>query len=132
MVNLSDTLAQLLQAMLIASIPIVTKFLTDLVKAKREEAEVTKLQEYMWVIAQAASDAVDFSSQMYVDQLKATGTWGDTDYKEHASKAMDIALKALKQSLTEDTKSFLATVYEDVDSYLKTLLEAEVHKHKLG
>ena len=126
----SDLLAQLLQAVLIVALPILTKYLTDFTRAKAAEAhqnrEISQAENYLWLASEAVNVAVDLTSQTYVNGLKASGSWDGANWKTNAATAKQIALDAAKASLTADAKEFLATVYGDLDGYLSTLIEAAV------
>lgn len=127
---MQDILSTLLQAVLIAVVPIIAAFaskgfvaLAQYLGVKMENATLAK---YAQEIAQAVATAVTYVSQTYVDELKKSGTFTEENQKIAIEKALEVA----KQQLTQQALDFISTAYGDITQYLTSLLEAEVRNQK--
>lgn len=127
---MQDILSTLLQAVLIAVVPIIAGFvakgvvaLSQYLGVKTDNATVAK---YAQEIAQAVATAVTYVSQTYVDELKKSGTFTEENQKIAIEKALEVA----RQQLTQEALEFITTAYGDITEYLTSLLEAEVRNQK--
>ena len=127
---MNEFLSTLLQAVLIAAVPVFAGAITKGVQAgarylaSRMESETAK--KYLAAAKEAAKRAVTYTSQTYVDALKNSGTFTKENQEEALAKAVDTA----KGLLTAEAKTFLAEAYGDLNEYLKTNIEAEVRMQK--
>lgn len=128
--NFDTFLVTLLQAVLIAAVPVVATFfgkglgaLTAYFAAKTDNETVKK---YLEDVTDAVSTAVTYISQTYVDALKASNTFNEENQRE----AFERALEKAKALLTEEAKAFLEEAYGDLSAYLEAKIEAEVKKQK--
>lgn len=127
---MNEFLSTLLQAVLIAAVPIFAGAITRGVQAgarylaSRMESETAK--KYLAAAEEAAKKAVTYTSQTYVDALKNSGTFTKENQEEALAKAVETA----KGLLTAEAKTFLAEAYGDLNEYLKTNIEAEVRMQK--
>lgn len=76
--------------------------------------------------ATAVCNAVQSVNQTYVDALKEA----DNFDKEAQTIAFNKALTAAKKALTHETILFIRETFGDLDSYLSTLIEAQVRSQK--
>lgn len=127
---MQNFLSALLQAVLIAAVPVLSAFaakgfvaLANYLGVKMENATLAK---YAQEISQAVSTAVTYVSQTYVDELKKSGTFTEENQKTAIEKAMEVA----KQQLTQQALDFISSAYGDISQYLTSLLEAEVRNQK--
>ena len=118
---MQDILSTLLQAVLIAVVPIIAGFvakgvvaLSQYLGVKTDNATVAK---YAQEIAQAVATAVTYVSQTYEENQKI---------------AIEKALEVARQQLTQEALEFITTAYGDITEYLTSLLEAEVRNQKEG
>ena len=129
---MNEFIATLLQAVLVAAVPVCAAFIGKGLKAlaaylgQKSENETAK--KYLAEAAEAISTAVTFTSQTYVDALKKSGQFD----KEAQEWALKVALAQAQRMLTEDAKEFLAEAYGDLGKYLEGRIEAEVRNQKLG
>ena len=127
---MQDILSTLLQAVLIAVVPIIAGFVAKGVVALAQylgvKMENATLAKYAQEIAQAVATAVTYVSQTYVDELKKSGTFTEENQKIAIEKALEVA----KQQLTQQALDFISTAYGDITQYLTSLLEAEVRNQK--
>ena len=129
---MNDFLTTLLQAVLVAAVPVCAAFIGQGLKAlagylgQKSENETAK--KYLAAAADAVATAVTYTSQVYVDKLKETGQFT----KENQREALGIAVAQAKNLLTAEAAAFLENAYGDLNEYLKSRIEAEVRNQKMG
>lgn len=120
----------LLQAVIIAAVPVVTTYLCNFLKQKSNQAAAKTNNDlaasYIKEAADAITTAVTFTSQTYVDNLKNSGTFTVENQKEAFNKAMNKAVEIL----STEAKEYLTKAYGDLTNYLTTKIEAEVRNQK--
>ena len=120
----------LLQAVIIAAVPVVTTYLCNFLKQKSNQAAAKTnnnlASSYIKEAADAVTTAVTFTSQTYVDSLKNSGTFTVENQKEAFNKAMNKAVEIL----SAEAKEYLTKAYGDLTNYLTTKIEAEVRNQK--
>ena len=120
----------LLQAVIIAAVPVITTHLCSVLKQKSNQAAAKTNNElaasYIKEAADAVTTAVTFTSQTYVDSLKNSGTFTVENQKEAFNKAMNKAVEIL----SAEAKEYLTKAYGDLTNYLTTKIEAEVRNQK--
>lgn len=128
---MNEFLTTLLQAVIIAAVPVVAGFIGKGVKALGQylgtKTENDTAKKYLNNAATAISTAVAHTSQTYVDALKKSGTFS----KENQEAALQKSLEEAKKLLTAEAAAFLKTAYGDLDAYLIANIEAEVRTQKL-
>ena len=127
---MNDFFATLLQAVLVAAVPVIAAFaskgfvaLAQYLGVKVENATFAK---YADQIAKAVSTAVIYVAQTYVDELKKSGTFTEENQKIAMQKALEVA----KKQLTQEALEFIEITYGDITEYLTSKLEAEVKIQK--
>ena len=129
---MNDFLTTLLQAVLVAAVPVCAAFIGKGIKAladylgRKSESDVEK--RFLDAVADAVSTAVTYTSQVYVDKLKETGQFT----KENQQEALGLAVAQAKNLLTAEATAFLESAYGDLNEYLKSRIEAEVRNQKLA
>ena len=129
---MNDFLTTLLQAVLVAAVPVCAAFIGKGIKAladylgRKSESDVAK--RFLDAVADAVSTAVTYTSQVYVDKLKETGQFT----KENQQEAFGLAVAQAKNLLTAEATAFLESAYGDLNEYLKSRIEAEVRNQKLA
>ena len=127
---MKDTILEILQAVLIAVIPIIAGYLVNLLKKKADEAAVKSgnatASFLIKEIADAISTVVTYVSQTYVDALKNSGQFTLENQKEAFQKAMDMAMEILSQ----EARDFIRKMYGNLTNYLTARIEAEVRLQK--
>ena len=128
---MNDFIATLLQAVLVAAVPVCAAFIGKGLKAlgaylgQKSENETAK--KYLAAAADAVATAVTYTSQVYVDKLKEAGQFT----KENQREALEIAVAQAKNLLTAEAAAFLENAYGDLNEYLKSRIEAEVRNQKM-
>jgi len=128
--NLNELLMTLIQAVIIPAIPILVTFLVKLLKAKAEQATIKinneLVQQYLQEAVDSVLQAVAFTSQTYVDNLKKQGKFDAEAQKIAFTTAKEVAL----QLLTEDAKKMIGDLYGDLMVWLDTKIEQTVKEQK--
>lgn len=79
-------------------------------------------------ITSRLEDAVYATTQTYVDDLKASGSFD----KEAQVHALSMALATLLGSLSQEAKDYIQEKFGDTEAYLTGRIEAEVKRQKLA
>lgn len=131
---MNEFLNELLIAVITVVIPILAGYSVKLINcwADSKKAEAVNMQgdliyDHLAEIARAISTAVSYTSQTYVDSLKASGKFT----KEAQKEALEKSITAAIGILTPAAASFIEETYGDVKAYILPLVEAEVRKQKL-
>ena len=129
---MNEFLTTLLQAVLVAAVPVCAAFIGKGLKALAaylgQKSESDAARKYLEAAADAISTAVTYTSQVYVDKLKENGQF----IKENQQEALGIAVAQAKNLLTAEAITYLQTAYGDLNEYLKSRIEAEVRNQKMG
>ena len=129
---MNEFLTTLLQAVLVAAVPVCAAFVGKGLKALADylgqKSENDMAKKYLAAVADAVATAVTYTSQVYVDKLKETGQFT----KENQREALGIAVAQAKNLLTAEAAAYLQTAYGDLNEYLKSRIEAEVRNQKMG
>lgn len=129
---MNDFLTTLLQAVLVAAVPVCAAFIGKGIKALAsylgQKSENDTAKKYLSAVADAVATAVTYTSQVYVDKLKETGQFT----KENQREALGIAVAQAKNLLTAEVAAFLESAYGDLNEYLQSRIEAEVRNQKMG
>ena len=127
---MTEFLPALLQAVLIAAVPICAGAIIKGVRAgakylaSKVENEIAR--KYLEDVADAVGTAVTYTSQTYVDRLKSDGKFTP----EKQAEALQLAVNTALALLTEEARNFLAEAYGDLNDYLVSKIEAEVRRQK--
>lgn len=128
---MGQALQNILIAILLAAIPVITKELSDFLKTKSEEAKnqgkLQELNKYIDYAAAIVIDVVNSVSQTMVDSLKKEGAFT----KEKQKEAFEKAKQEILSILTEESKAILSAAYGDLDKWLDNKIEATVKAEKL-
>ena len=127
---MKEFLSTVLLAVLTTAVPLLTAHAIRYIQRAGERAQANtddiKVQGYIKEITDAISDAVEATSQTYVDALKKAGKFDDEAQREAARRA----LTACIASISPAANAFIKSVYGDFEVYLKNKIEAEVRKQK--
>lgn len=128
---MQEVLLTILQAVITVAVPIITVAVCSFLKTKAQEAasktDNSTVAKYITEVATAVTTAVTYTSQTYVDKLKASGTFTPENQKEALQTALETAISIL----SVEAQEFLTEAYGDLNAYLTTKIEAEVRDQKL-
>lgn len=129
---MKDMLFALLQAVIIAAVPVATTYLCKFLATKKEEIVAkTKNETSKTLLSEAfdaVSKAVTCTNQTYVDDLKKSGTFSIENQKEAFQKSYDTAV----QIMSQEAKDFIAMAYGSLSNWLTAQIEAQVKNQKEG
>ncbi len=129
---MNEFLTTLLQAVLVAAVPVCAAFIGKGLKALADylgaKSESDTVKKYLADAANAVATAVTYTSQTYVDKLKEHGSF--TEENQH--EALSLALAQAKNLLTAEARDYLDKAYGDLNVYLTSRIEAEVRNQKQG
>lgn len=97
----------------------------DYLKAKIELSPTTK--EKLEIIEKIIESSVIYVNQTFVDVLKENGDFDNNDKCEAFSSAKVL----IKEQLSDDLIKVINSIYDDVDTYLDTMIESYVSKNKM-
>lgn len=127
---MSEFLSTLLQAVLIAAIPVITgaaiKGVRAVAKHLASKTDNELAKKYLKEVADAIEEAVSFTNQTYVDTLKKS----DKFTEENQAEALNRSLEKATALLTADARKFLEEAYGDLNTYLLIRIEPEVRRQK--
>lgn len=125
-------LLALLQAVIIAAVPVATTYLCQFLKTKKDEAQAKISNEKAKTLVGEGIDAVitavTSTNQTYVDALKQSGTFSPENQKEAFKKSYQTAISIMSQ----EAKDFIAQAYGSLSEWLTTQIEAQVKNQKTG
>lgn len=128
---MKEILTELLIAVVTVCVPILANYAVRMIKKAAENAAADtddiKIKSYIEEIASAISTAVSYTSQTYVDALKAAGTFTAEAQKEAFKKSLDTAISILSPAAAQ----FIDEIYGDIKEYITPMIEAEVRKQKI-
>lgn len=127
---MNEFLSTLLQAVLIAAIPVITgaaiKGVQAVAKHLASKTDNELAKKYLKEVADAIEEAVSFTNQTYVDTLKKS----DKFTEENQAEALNRSLEKATALLTADARKFLTEAYGDLNAYLLIRIEPEVRRQK--
>lgn len=129
--NWLELVQQILEVCIIPLLGILTTYLITLIKEKKEAILIQTNSEtqkkYIELLADIISQCVIATNQTYVETLKKENAFT----KEAQIEAFNLTFNAVKAILTEDALVILNYVYEDLDTYIRESIEAQVNQEKL-
>lgn len=128
--NTNQLLNDLLYAVLIAAIPILTKYLVKFLESKKTELDDNKknadFSNTLGKALEIVSTVVKYVSQTYVDDLKKQGKF-DASAQEEALKK---AIETIQAQLDEEAKALLIAAYGDLSQWIRIQIEATIKDSK--
>lgn len=128
---MNDFLSALLQAVIVAAVPVCAAFISKGLQAFAQYIAAKTSSElarkYLNEAVDAISTAVAHTSQTYVDGLKKSSCFT----KENQEEALRRSLEKAESLLTAEAQAFLKNAYGDLNAYLISRIEAEVRSQKL-
>ena len=109
---------------------LLTIYIVQLIRAKIKDINKTHDNEtaakYINMLGETVTSCVLTTSQTYVESLKKQGR-----FDEEAQKiAFEMSYNAVLTVLSNEAKTYLSTIYGDLNTYIKQLIESEVIRNK--
>lgn len=128
----NELLMTLIKIVILPAVPIVVTALVKFCKAKTDEAltevESELLRQALNEATDAVYTAVTYTSQVYVDSLKQSGSFD----KAAQEQALKTALEKAESMLAEDTKKLLESLYGNLQDWLTVKIEQAVRDQKIA
>lgn len=128
-----EVLNYILYIVLTIILPVVAKYVVNLIQAKIAESkvieEVTKNENVSNIVKDALSDVMDavlYVNQTYVDSLKASGEFN----AEAQQIAFNKAYAKAASLISEGTKNVIDELYGSFDKWLNLKIESSVNVAK--
>ena len=125
-----EIIIQIFQLCIIPLLGILTKYLVDYLNARRDElnakTENETAQKYTTMIFDTITKCVIATNQTYVNSLKEQNAFDAEAQKTAFNKTMNAVLEIL----SEDAKQYIIETTGDSNTYLISLIEAEVNKNR--
>jgi len=119
---------QILPAVLVAVIPILSGFLCRLLKRLADEVvqkmEDERVKVLVGEIDAAVQSAVNYVNQTFVDELKKAGTFGEDP--QYAEEAFRTAYETAIETISSDAMNWISETFGDVRKYLEVKIEESV------
>lgn len=119
---------QILPAVLVAVIPILSGFLCRLLKRLADEVvqnmEDERVKALVGEIDTAVQSAVNYVNQTFVDELKKAGTFGEDP--QYAEEAFRTAYETAIETISSDAMDWISETFGDVRKYLEVKIEESV------
>lgn len=126
-----DIVIDIIQVCIIPLLGIITKYLVDFLKAKRDEIndkiDNEIAEKYTKMIFDTATACVIATNQTYVNSLKEQGKFDE----EAQKKAFDMTMSAVLDILSDDVKKYMEEFTGDLNAYITNLIEAQVFTHRM-
>ncbi len=129
----SEVLNYVLYVVLTVILPVVAKYVVDLIKTKIKEsniiADAIKNEDLSKIVESALSDVMDavlYINQIYVDSLKSSGKFD----KEAQEEAFNRAYTEAMNMISDEAKKVIEQLYGSFDKWLKLKIESSVNMAK--
>lgn len=129
----SEMINYVLYVVLTVIMPVVAKYLVDLIKTKIKEsniiADATKNEDLSKIVEGALSDVMDavlYVNQVYTDSLKASGKFD----KDAQAEAFNRAYAEAMNMISDEAKNVIEQLYGSFDKWLKLKIESSVNMAK--
>lgn len=117
------SLLSLLVTLLCYAVTVITGKLSSLIKQKVQDKKISSALER---VNQSVSDAVKYTAQTFVNDLKEKGEFTE----EQKRLAFNTALEKAKAVLGEEVKSTITNFIGDIDEIIKVKIESEIASTK--
>ena len=119
---------QILPAVLVAVIPILSGFLCRLLKRLADEVvqnmKDERVKALVGEIDAAVQSAVNYVNQTFVDELKKAGTFGEDP--QYAEEAFRTAYETAIETISSDAMDWISETFGDVRKYLEVKIEDSI------
>lgn len=127
---MEEFIKNLLQAVIIAAVPIITTYLCKWLAAKKDQAVAATENECAKALIGDAMSAVERAvkviNQTYVDALKKQNNFSVENQKEAFQMCYDTAVHLM----TQEAADYIAEAYGSLSLWLSAQIEAQVKEQK--
>ncbi len=126
-----DILLILVQAIIVTTVPLLIKFVIDLLRAKsgqiKDSTASDNIKNIIDTVTNIIADSVLYVSQTYVDALKKDGKFN----KKEQEIAFALAFDRAMSMIDDESKRVLTSIFLDLGLWLQTLIEATIKLNKV-
>lgn len=129
----SEMINYILYVVLTVILPVVTKYVIDLIRTKIQESSIitdaAHNEDLSKIVESALSDVMDavlYINQIYVDSLKSSGNFDKKAQEEAFNKAYTEAMSMI----SDEAKKVIEGLYGSFDKWLKIKIESSVNMAK--
>ena len=125
-----EVLYTIFELCIVPLLAVLTGYLVQWIRAKTAEAteknQKDVFDKYITMLGETVAKCVSATNQTYVDALKKAGSFD----AEAQKFALNMTLGSVMSVLGKDAIEYLSAIYGDLNTYLTTLIEAEVKAQK--
>lgn len=125
-----EILSKIFDLCIIPLLAVLTTYLVRFIETKRDELKAQTQNEltrkYIDILSGVVTDCVLTTRQTYVEALKDKNAFT----KEAQAEAFNMTYKAVINTLSSETLQYLGTVFDDVEGYIRQLIESSVNLTK--
>ena len=125
-----EVLYTIFELCIVPLLAVLTGYLVQWIRAKTAEAteknQKDVFDKYITMLGETVAKCVSATNQTYVDALKKAGSFD----AEAQKSALNMTLGSVMGVLGKDAIEYLSAIYGDLNTYLTTLIEAEVKAQK--
>lgn len=107
---------------------VMIPFLSKLYAVIKEKMKLDKTNKYTKMLVEAVEKTVKEMYQTVVENIKNTDEWNE----EKKAEVKDIAVTKIIAALPAEVYHFLTEVNEDIDEWVKSLIESTLYDFKKG
>ena len=119
-----------LQALILAIVPILAGYVIQFIRAKAASLRLSTDNSFIWniinLVESIVTNVVAYVQQTYVDNLKADGKFDVEEQKIAFGKAYNGALELI----SEEQKALIESLFGNFGDWLSVLIEAAVRNQK--
>lgn len=127
---MKEILLQILQAVLIIGLPLVSTYIIKYIKnikaAIEDKVDNNITKDLLEQALDAVAKAVAFVMQTYVDELKKSGSFNLANKQE----ALRMAKEAAMSIMSQDSIDLITSMYGNFESWLTIQIESQVIEQK--
>lgn len=119
-----------LQALILAIVPILAGYVIQFIRAKAASLRLSTDNSFIWniinLVESIVTNVVAYVQQTYVDNLKADGKFDVEEQKI----AFEKAYNGVVELVSEEQKALIESVFGNFGDWLSVLIEAAVRNQK--
>lgn len=128
--NWLEIVSKIFEVCIVPLLGIISFYVVQYIKIKGSEiienVESDISRKYLTMLQETVCEVVVETNQVYVEALKKEGKFD----LEAQKKAFEMSYEKVLEIMNEESVEYLGEMVGDLQSYITTLIEAEVNKNK--
>lgn len=128
--NWLEIVSKIFEVCIIPLLGIISFYVVQYIRIKGseiiEKVESDTSRKYLTMLQETVCEVVVETNQVYVEALKKEGKFD----LEAQKKAFEMSYDKVLEIMNEESVEYLGEMVGDLQSYITTLIEAEVNKNK--